>query len=472
MSFKINLHFLSILFFLFSSLIPAHSVLFDRNGETKTGKKRNDTFELGLCDKFELDPGLNPGNSIKFGAKGQIQAGVNIHFVTGHEKDLDMIAAAGIRFIRMDFVWETIERNKGIYDWTDYDELTENIKRRGLRPIYILDYSNPLYEESVKFIHQDSGLNGLGISAPEHDESRAAFVRWSTAAVEHFQKSDIIWEIWNEPNVSHFWKPEPDVQKYNALALETAKSIKNMVPDATLIGPATSKIPLSFLECFLSSGIIEFIDGVSVHPYREYSRSPETAWADYQKLRRLIDRYATVGKKDLPIISSEWGYASATKGISLEKQAEYIVRMQLSNLLQGIPLSIWYDWKNDGEDPGNFEHNCGIVDFYLNPKPAYNAMHTLNKQLQGYTLSQRINLDNENDYLLLFQDEKGNSRICAWTTDKPHPVSLKEYVFSTERLDAVDGYGNPIELVFGKNHLILELNGLPQYLVLPGEIRN
>ena len=31
--------------------------------------------------------------------------GVNIHFVTGHEKDLDMIAAAGFKFIRMDFHW-------------------------------------------------------------------------------------------------------------------------------------------------------------------------------------------------------------------------------------------------------------------------------------------------------------------------------------------------------------------------------
>ena len=51
-------------------------------------------------------------------------AGVNIHFVRGHEKDLDMIAAAGFKFIRMDFGWEGIERQKGAYDWSAYDELT------------------------------------------------------------------------------------------------------------------------------------------------------------------------------------------------------------------------------------------------------------------------------------------------------------------------------------------------------------
>jgi beta-xylosidase len=467
-----KLYFLTILFFIYGSLIAAHSVFLARNSEIKPGEIKNDVSELRLHGNSGVKPGLRSDCSTRFGADGQIYAGVNIHFVTGHKKDLDMIAAAGFKLIRMDFVWENIEKSEGIYDWTDYDELIENLKRRGLRPIFILDYSNPLYEDTVEFFHQDSGVPGQGISAPEHDDSRTAFVKWSTAAAEHFQGFDVIWEIWNEPNVSHFWKPGPDVQKYNALALATAKAIKQKVPGATLIGPATSKIPLSFLESFLSSGIIEFLDGVSVHPYRDYSKAPETASEDYRKLRVLIGRYATIGKENLPIISSEWGYASATKGISLAKQAEYIVRMQLSNLLDGIPLSIWYDWKNDGENPDNFEHNCGTVDFHLNPKPAYFAIRTLNQQLEGYKLSRRIRLENENDFLLLFQDESGNSRISAWTTDKPHKVLLKELSFYGENITALDGYGNPIHAIFESNKLKLDLNGLPQYLDIPGEIRD
>ncbi|HZI32784.1 MAG TPA: hypothetical protein VFF11_10615, partial [Candidatus Binatia bacterium] len=31
--------------------------------------------------------------------------GVNIHFTRDHGRDLDRIAAAGFRFVRMDFVW-------------------------------------------------------------------------------------------------------------------------------------------------------------------------------------------------------------------------------------------------------------------------------------------------------------------------------------------------------------------------------
>jgi hypothetical protein len=45
----------------------------------------------------------------------------------------------------------------------------------------------------------------------------------------------------------------------------------------------------------------------------------------------------------MPIISGEWGYATHAQGLSLETQADFLTRQQLFNLLQGIPISIWYD---------------------------------------------------------------------------------------------------------------------------------
>src|SRR3569832_1022160 len=75
--------------------------------------------------------------------------GVNIHFVGGHQPDLDLIAAAGFKFIRMDFSWAAIERAKGEYDWHEYEELLHNLDQRGIRAVFILDYSNPLYESEV-----------------------------------------------------------------------------------------------------------------------------------------------------------------------------------------------------------------------------------------------------------------------------------------------------------------------------------
>lgn len=413
------------------------------------------------------------GNSIiegKFGPSCQVCSGVNIHFVTGHEKDLDLIDAAGFKFIRMDFGWQGIERTNGIYNWTAYDELTNNLEKRGLSAIYILDYSNSLYEEVVVSKNPLTGKEQSATASPQHPESVAAFARWAAAAAEHFKGRNIIWEIWNEPNIS-FWKPKPDVAQYTELAIATCKAIKAIVPDAVIIGPTTSEVPMPYLESFLASGILEYLDAVSIHPYRNYSKSPETAITDYTKLRELIDRYAPAGKNKMPIISSEWGYSSSTKGVSLEKQAAYIVRMQLANLLFNIPISIWYDWKNDGDDPADHEQNFGTVFSDLKPKPAYLAIQLMNTQLKGCTFSRRIDIKNDNDYVLLFKNGKGNYKIIAWTMDQMHSVRIDERISNVAKSTAIDGNGNIFKLKNEQGKIVIDLNALPQYISLPGGIR-
>ena len=72
--------------------------------------------------------------------------GVNIHFTRGRERDLDLIAGAGFKFVRMDFSWQSTEPKPGEYRWGDYDALTAHLGKRGIRLLYILEYSNALYE--------------------------------------------------------------------------------------------------------------------------------------------------------------------------------------------------------------------------------------------------------------------------------------------------------------------------------------
>ncbi len=189
--------------------------------------------------------------------------GVNIHFVTGRQKDLDVIADAGFKWIRMDFAWESIEKSKGVYDWSAYDELTANLEKHGLSALYILDYSNPLYEEKV----------GDQIPAPRRPESVAAFAKWAAAAAAHYHGRHIIWEIWNEPN-GGFWKPAANVLQYSALAVSTAAAVRAADPHTTIIGPACAAFDWPFLEAFLQSSVLENLDAVSVHPYRDFKQGP------------------------------------------------------------------------------------------------------------------------------------------------------------------------------------------------------
>jgi hypothetical protein len=391
--------------------------------------------------------------------------GVNIHFLTGHEKDLDLIAGAGFKFVRMDFHWGAIERRKGEYDWSGYGELLTNLEQRGLRAIFILDYSNPLYEETVTSPNPLSGEAHKNTASPQHPESIAAFARWAAASAKHFQERHVLWEIWNEPN-GNFWSPKPDAQQYTALALAACKAIREAEPRTTIIGPASSGFPWEFLETFLRSGVLEYLDAVSVHPYRDPHNPPETAAGDYQKLRTMIERYASPSKAKIPILSGEWGYSTYKNGVTPETQAAFAARQQLSNLLNGVPLSIWYDWKNDGPDPNENEHNFGTVLPDLKPKPAYVAIQTLTRELSGYRIVRRVALPNDQDYVLLCANKAGAQKLAAWTLGEPHSTSLEIKLKGKELITAMDGSGDRFLPKIESDRLSLELVSAPQYVTL------
>ena len=390
--------------------------------------------------------------------------GVNIHFVTGHHQDLDLIAAAGFKFVRMDFGWESTERKKGQYEWAEYDELLTNLEVRGLRALFILDYSHHVYEETVSSPHPFTHLPHKSTASPQHPDSIAAYARWAAAAAKHYQGRHVLWEIWNEPNIQ-FWSPKPDAQQYAALALAAAKAIRQADAQATVIGPASSGFPLEFLEIFLKSGVLEILDGVSVHPYRNPHTPPETATADFQRLRKMIDQYAPAARqKKIPILSGEWGYSSHSKGVSLPTQAAFAVRQQLSNLLNEVPLSIWYDWKNDGDDPNENEHNFGTVMANLAPKPAYNAIKTLTGELGGFRLKRRLPLPNDQDYALVFIKPSAEQKVAAWTSGDPHPIRLELSAKHQNQFSGVSGQGEKLAIRAEGGQLMLELKPLPQYI--------
>ncbi len=261
--------------------------------------------------------------------------------------------------------------------------------------------------------------------------------------------------------------PRPDARQYTALAVATAKAIRQAEPRATIIGPASAGFPWEFLETFLQSGVLQYLDAVSVHPYREPHSPPETAAGDYQKLRTLIERYAPRAKAGkIPILSGEWGYSTWNHGVSLETQAAFAARQQLSNLLNGVPLSIWYDWKNDGADPNENEHNFGTVLPDLTPKPTYVAIQTLTRELSGYRIVRRVALPSDRDYVLLCSNKAGARKLAAWTLGEPHQASLEVKLRREKRVTAVSGNGESLTPKLDSGHLWLELTSAPQYVTL------
>lgn len=354
---------------------------------------------LSTLPLLAQEPSGLPGPTISDGF------GVNIHFTEAEPGELKALAESGNRFVRMDLAWQGVEREKGKYDFSRYDRLVEDMGRLNIRILFILDYAHRFYDEGLP---------------PHTEEGRLAFARFAAATAERYAGKGIIWEIWNEPNIKQFWKPQPNAMDYCKLAHVTIDAIREVDPKAFIIGPASSTFPWEFLDVMGEQRVLKRLDAVSVHPYRQ--TMPETAEQDYARLRLLLHKY--VPDRRIPIVSGEWGYSTAWRGMTEEKQAQYIVRQRLINLACDVPLSIWYDWRDDGLDPNEPEHHFGTVYRDFRPKPSYLAARQLSRSLAGSHFVCRIATGDPRDWVLLFRRGRDDA-VAAWTTGDSRQVTLR-----------------------------------------------
>lgn len=92
--------------------------------------------------------------------------GINTHYASGgsiNHDALARLAEAGVRFIRNDVNWESVEKEVGVYDFAGagFDELVDSCERLGLRILFILDYGNALYGEDRAVVDEGTAAAAM-----------------------------------------------------------------------------------------------------------------------------------------------------------------------------------------------------------------------------------------------------------------------------------------------------------------------
>lgn len=329
-----------------------------------------------------------------------VSSGLSVQFTDNFLKRsdwrdrLDMVAALGATIVRIDLNWPWIEQQPGRYDWTLYDDFASELKKRGLRPLFIFNRPNPLYGKP--FDDTVDGKRQKGIKPPSTRSEVAAFARWATAAADRYRQLNPIWELWNEPDQDGFWPPKPDPAAYVALAREACVSIKQRMPNAVVTGPGMAQMPTVWrgtkplLRAVLDDPVLlSCLDAVSLHTHR-FKQSPETVSRDYAVMRaNYLDQWPA-GIKRKPIIDTEWGDSVYRSGISEDTQALWLPRMFLINLMEQVRLTNWYCLMDVGPDDAELEHRFGLLRYDGTPRPAYQAFKTLAREIGGLSLHETI----------------------------------------------------------------------------------
>ncbi|WP_394556915.1 cellulase family glycosylhydrolase [Priestia aryabhattai] len=403
-------------------------------------------FLLVQCNKKTDAPNNKKNESLELTSN----LGINVHgSIT--ENDIKMIKEAGFHWVRLDLTWANIETEKGVYDFEKggYDKIHDILVKNGIHPYYILDYSNPIYEQE-KSIVTETG--------------REAFKNFVKATIHRYKDNGAVWEIWNEPNSSDFWRPQPSYEEYFLLVEEVAPVIKKEDKSSIVVAPALNGInedSLHWLEATFKRGILRHIDAVSVHPYRQHH--PETVVNDYAKVEQLIKEYSP---RDIPVISGEWGYSMEHTENRREgelKQASYATRVMLINSWRNIPVSIWYNFRNDGNNLNNSSNNFGTLWSDNEPKLTYRAIKNLSSILKGYHYTKKIENGQPNDYIFKLSNKKGKEILVFWTSDTDHYVNIN---MTSGKGQLISMLGERQDIQWNQKHISLKLTSSPHYLII------
>jgi hypothetical protein len=379
--------------------------------------------------------------------------GVNVHFSAGHADSVARIREAGFRVVRTDLLWVQVERQQGVYDWAPFDALVADLRGAGLVPLLILDYSNLLYAMPIRGRETDPSK---AFATPASGEARTGFMRYARAAALHYG-SDVIWEIWNEPDLN-FGEPI-DLDAYVDFALEVCRNVREVSHDAPIIGTTASGFVLRLLRTLMSVEDSSCFDAISVHPYRD--RAPDDVLSDWASLATMVCPGQASCRR---LVSSEWGYSAWGGEWSAERQADYVLRSYLLNLLAAVPISILYDWQNDGPSSGDKESNFGLLDYGGRPKPAFDALRSLVAELDGLSLMGRVKLRDRATTVLAFGDGIRPSKLVGWSTTGDRDVVVR--AGACVLAHSLRASGCPVGTVSIPTMISLRLTGRPSVVAI------
>ncbi|OPA73585.1 hypothetical protein BVG16_27630 [Paenibacillus selenitireducens] len=377
--------------------------------------------------------------------------GIQTHYgINWNKESIPLLKYAGTKNVRDSFYWSEIEVNKGQYTFNPKFTLPmQYFKEFNIDPFLVFAFSNKYYDEG---------------KTPYSDEAHTAYANYVKAMLGKFGNQLKSGEMWNEFNLPYFGGNGPAASRadvyFNVLkkGYEASKLIR---PDLNVVGGATSGIPEEWLKDLFDLGGLNYMDALSVHPYR-YPQTPEGLIEEIDRLNQLVRDHND--GKTIPLWFSEVGWPTHLNptGVDENTQAAYLIRTYVLSIAAGVEKVFWYNLMDSGTDKLNNEHNFGIIHNTgdalgsYTPKPAYVALATLTRQLaDANAVSQDVT-----DGLYHYGFEKDNDRIhVLWSLDK------KDVTLNTQvPLTVTDMMGRKITYTPVQGKVYLTLTGEPLFV--------
>ncbi|MCX6467823.1 MAG: beta-xylosidase [Corynebacteriales bacterium] len=294
-------------------------------------------------------------------------------------RTLDMTAEGGMRWIRFDVPWSSVEATRGQYDWAATDRVVDAARARGLTILGIVD-TTPTWARLPGALDKEFSL----------PNDTAAFGNFAGLAARRYADRITAWEVWNEPNIVNFAAPAPDVAVYGRMLSAASIAIRtNAAPGVTIVTAGLSPAvdgggniaPTRFLSTLYRVADSASWDAVGIHPYSYPYLPLDSSSKSFNAFAQLPALYATMrrngdGAKKLWVTE----YGAPTGGTSKQRVSEQFQADSLWSAIMSTrsrghfgPFFV-YSLRDAGTDTSDVEDNFGLLRNDFSPKKAYGAV--------------------------------------------------------------------------------------------------
>jgi Cellulase (glycosyl hydrolase family 5) len=243
---------------------------------------------------------------------------------------MDAAKEAGATWVRVAFLWYSVEWSRGQWDWHYFDYVTEEATARGLKIVATL-MGTPQWAAT-------DGIFAFGV--PE----MAAWETFVTNTVTRYP-GVTHWEILNEPNYSQYWRGTP--AQYAELLVRASQRIKSVNPSAmVLLGGLADddSLPQDFLDRILSDSTYPVGLHFDVHNIHSAFRTMQGHIDRIAATRATLARYGLTK----PLVITENSYTSEVAYQNVPGyqdgeagQARYVTDSYATLLGHGVDLVVW-----------------------------------------------------------------------------------------------------------------------------------
>lgn len=332
-------------------------------------------------------------------------------------QDFPIVKEMGADWSRVFLGWHKIERERGEYDWADYDAVFEGLAANDIKAIVVV-YGAPQWAAVEE------------MCGPISDTE--AFSMFVEALVPRYADVTEAWEFINEPDGSKpheygpaigCWATEP--LSYVVQLGEFYHQVKALDPTADVFHGGLAydnwdHFDREFFTNTLSHGAGRYFDGLSLHYYPINPWDFPTLGAKVSEIVDIMRAHGVSRKKIWVTETSMWVHPLGPFDGSVELQRDFIVEQLTYGYAAGADNIFWFQVREEGWDEGA---RRWLIDIHHQPVNGYTTFVNYAEKMKGRRYQGRYAAAPETVEAFTFSDTTSKLYVM-WSTSVTETVRI------------------------------------------------